>query len=48
VQFHLDNHQIVFVGYSHLFSGPFIKKTAATPGAAKDLDALWLQYTFKW
>jgi hypothetical protein len=48
VQFHLDNHQMFFVGYSHLFSGPFIRKTAVTPGAAKDLDALWLQYTFKW
>ncbi|QJW92918.1 hypothetical protein FTUN_0415 [Frigoriglobus tundricola] len=48
VQFHLDNHQIFFVGYSHLFGGRFIKQTAVTPGAAKDLDALWVQYTFKW
>ncbi|OWK35905.1 hypothetical protein FRUB_08468 [Fimbriiglobus ruber] len=48
VQFHLDNHQIFLVGYSHLFSGQFIKMTATTPGAAKDLDAVWVQYTYKW
>lgn len=48
VQFHLDNHQIFFVGYSHLFGGRFIRQTAVTPGAAKDLDALWVQYTLKW
>jgi hypothetical protein len=48
VQFHLDDHQIFFVGYGHLFSGTFIKRTAVTPAAAKDLDALWIQYTYKW
>jgi hypothetical protein len=48
VQFHLDNHQIVLVNYAHLFAGDFIRGTAASPGAAKDLDAWWIQYAFKW
>jgi len=48
LQFHIDNHQIVLVNYAHLFAGDFIRGTAVTPGAAKDLDAWWIQYAFKW
>lgn len=48
VQFHLDNHQSVLVQYSHLFSGEFIRRTAVNRDAAKDLSALWVQYTLKW
>jgi hypothetical protein len=47
-QFHLTNHQIVLFQYSHLFAGTFLKSTAVTPGAAKDLDAFWMQYTYRW
>ncbi|WP_168218817.1 alginate export family protein [Limnoglobus roseus] len=48
VQFHLDNHQSIVVQYSHLFSGDFIRNTAVNRDAAKDLSALWVQYTAKW
>ncbi|MDB5307363.1 MAG: hypothetical protein JWO38_1565 [Gemmataceae bacterium] len=48
IQFHIDNHQMVLVNYAHLFAGDFIRGTAVTPGAAKDLDAWWFQYMFKW
>ena len=48
LQFHIDKHQIFFVGYSHLFAGDYIRKTAATPEAARDLSALWIQYILKW
>ncbi|MFO0938761.1 MAG: alginate export family protein [Gemmataceae bacterium] len=48
VQFHIDDHQIFLVNIAHLFAGPYIKATAKTPGAAKDLDAIWLQYNLKW
>lgn len=48
IQFHLTDHQILLFQYSHLFAGPFIKQTAVTPGAAKDLDAFWIQYSYRW
>ena len=48
LQFHLDDHQIVLVNYAHLFAGDYIRGTAVTPGAAKDLDAWWFQYAYKW
>ena len=48
VQFHIDNHQVVLISYSHLFAGTFMQKTAVDAAAAKDVSALWVQYTFKW
>jgi Alginate export len=48
IQFHLDYYQIVNVSYSYLFSGPFIEKTAVNAAAAKDLQSLWVTYSFKW
>jgi hypothetical protein len=48
IQFHVDDHQMVNVSYAHLFSGPFIKKTAVNPGAARDLDGVWFTYSYKW
>ena len=48
LQFHIDRHQIFFVGYSHLFAGDYIRNTAATAAAARDLSALWIQYSVKW
>jgi hypothetical protein len=48
VQLHLDDHQLINVSYAHLFSGTFIKKTAITPAAARDSDAVWFTYQLKW
>ncbi len=48
LQFHIDNHQMILISWSHLFAGTFIKDTAINPAAAKDLNAYWLQYTYKW
>jgi hypothetical protein len=48
IQFHVDDHQMVNVSYAHLFAGPFIKKTAVDPRAARDLDGIWLTYSYKW
>jgi hypothetical protein len=48
IQFHIDYHQMVNVSYGHLFSGPFIEKTAVNAAAAKDLESLWVTYSFKW
>jgi hypothetical protein len=48
IQFHVDDHQMVNVSYAHLFSGPFIKKTAVDPRAARDLDGVWFTYSYKW
>ena len=48
VQFHIDNHQMFLINYSHLFSGQFIKDTAVNSRAARDIDAWWFQYTFKY
>ena len=46
--FHLGNHSDILVGYSILFSGEFIRKTAPTPAAAGNAQLLYLQYSFKW
>lgn len=48
LQIHIDRHQIFFVGYGHLFAGDYVRNTAASPAAARDLEALWIQYTLKW
>jgi hypothetical protein len=48
IQFHVDDHQMVNISYAHLFSGPFIKKTAVDPRAARDLDGVWFTYSYKW
>jgi alginate export protein len=42
--FHLTNHQDVFVSYSHLYAGDFIKRT----GSGKSPDYLYLMYTYRW
>lgn len=44
LNFHLSNHQDVFVNYSHLYAGDFIKRTG-NPGSP---DYLYLQYNFRW
>jgi hypothetical protein len=42
--FHLSQHQDIFLGYSKLFSGAFIKHTG--PGASPEF--FYAQYCFKW
>ncbi len=42
--FHLSNHQDLFLSYSHLFAGEFIKKTG--PGLSPDYT--YLMYSFRW
>jgi hypothetical protein len=43
--FHLDLHNDIFVGYSKLFAGEFIHRTA---GPQTGPALLYLQYSFKW
>jgi hypothetical protein len=44
VNFHLTRHQDIYVGYSKLFAGDFIKATG--PGGSPELA--YVQYSFKW
>jgi hypothetical protein len=44
VNFHLSKHQDIFVNYSHLYAGDFIKRT----GNPRSPDYLFLQYSFRW
>jgi hypothetical protein len=42
--FHLTNHQDLFIGYSKLFAGEFIKATG-NPGSP---ELFYVQYSFRW
>jgi hypothetical protein len=42
--FTIDLHQNVFVQYSHLYAGDFLRKT----GSGKSPDQLYLMYSFRW
>lgn len=44
VNFTLDMHQNVFIQYSHLYAGDFIRKTGP-PGSP---DSFYLMYNFRW
>jgi hypothetical protein len=44
VNFHLDNHQDILIQNAHLYSGDFIKQT----GPGRDLNALYIQYCYRW
>ncbi|VTS06230.1 alginate export family protein [Tuwongella immobilis] len=44
VNFHLTKHQDLLIGYSHLFTGDFIRAT----GAGGDLDTIYVQYNYRW
>jgi hypothetical protein len=57
VNFHLSNHQDIFIGYSHLYAGDFIHNapTASAPlkgstsaSRATDPELFYVQYSFKW
>jgi hypothetical protein len=41
---HLDKHQDILLGYSHLYSGAFIRAT----GNPRSPDFFYLQYSFRW
>ena len=42
--FHLTDREDIFISYSHLFTGSFIKAT----GPGMPLDYLYLQYSMRW
>ena len=44
VNFHLDKHQDIFIQNAHLYSGDFIKRT----GSPRDLNSLFVQYSYRW
>jgi hypothetical protein len=44
INFHLDMHSDILVGYSKLFAGEFIKKTG--PGGSPEFT--YVQYSFRW
>jgi hypothetical protein len=44
INFHLTRHQDVFVSYSHLYAGEFLKRT----GSPKSPDYLYVKYTYRW
>lgn len=43
--FHLNSHQDIFLGFSKLFAGPFIRETA---GPKTGPALFYLQYSYKW
>ncbi len=44
LNFHLDVHNDILIGYSKLYSGDFIKRTG--PGGSPEL--FYIQYSFRW
>lgn len=44
LNFHLDAHSDVLMGYSRLFAGDFIRNT----GPSKDPELFFVQYSFRW
>jgi len=44
---HLSKHADVFLQYSHLFSGDFIKQTGP-PDSRRDVDYVYLQFSYRW
>jgi hypothetical protein len=44
LNFHLDMHQDLWIGYSKLFAGDFIRRTG--PGGSPEL--FYVQYSFRW
>ncbi len=47
--FHVSKHADILVGYSHLFAGDFIKKTApATQTSGFDTGLFYIQASYRW
>lgn len=47
VNFHLSKHSDLLLGYSKLFGGSFLERTAGTTGST-DMSTLYLQYSYRW
>ena len=47
VNFHVTKHSDVMTGYSHLFGGDFLQRTAG-PNAAVDSSFFFVQYSYRW
>jgi hypothetical protein len=48
VNFHAGPHSDVMVGYSKLFAGEFIHKTATTAARSRSPELFFLMYNFRW
>jgi hypothetical protein len=57
INFHLDNHQDILIGYSQLYAGGFIEhaptvapapKGSTVASRAQDPSLFYVQYSFKW
>jgi hypothetical protein len=52
--FHLSQHQDIFIGYAHLFAGEYLKQApvpgfkTVTPAQASDGELFYIQYSFRW
>ena len=44
---HLTKHADILVGYSHLFGGDFLRRTAG-PNAATNASVFFLQTSYRW
>jgi hypothetical protein len=44
INFHLTKHQDLFLSYSHLYAGQFLRAT----GSPRSPDYLYLQYSYRW
>jgi hypothetical protein len=47
VNLHLTKHADLLTGYSHLFGGDFLKRTAG-PGRGVDSGLYYLQLSYRW
>ena len=46
--FHLTNHSDILFSYSYLFAGSFLKRTATNDVGRQDVQALYVQYSYRW
>jgi hypothetical protein len=48
LNFHLDAHSDILVGWSQLYAGEFIQKTAATAAGKFDAELFYVMYNVRW
>lgn len=46
--FHLMRNTDVLIGYSHLYAGSFLRRTAASPAAARDANLFYAMMSLRW
>lgn len=46
--FHLARNTDLLIGYSRLFAGSFIQRTAAIPAASRDASLFYAMFSFRW